>query len=201
MAEFTLRGITLVLPDAALGGNLTEALLTGRYEHTEADALLRYLVPGDRFLDLGAGAGYLCCLAARVIGAQAVAGVEALPGMVAVGQANLARNGYAGGQIIHGAVVGPDHLGDSVRFGERSVFWASALAPPEAETPKGLRVQEVPALQLAPLLQRFSPTVIVCDIEGAESAVLDQPLPPPLAADRGRDSPQALRSGRDAPPV
>jgi len=180
MAEFTLRGVALSIPDAALGGNLAAALQSGRYEHTEADAVMRHLVPGDRFVDLGAGAGYLCCLAGRVLGAAAVAGVEALPGMVEVARANLARNGLAGAEILHGALVGPDQPGGTVPFRERAAFWASALAPPGTATPKGMRLHEVPALKLGALLDRLAPTVIVCDIEGAERDVLDIPLPPPL---------------------
>ena len=73
MPQFTLRGLKLSVPQTALRGALPEALASGKYEHTEADAILRHLVPGDRFLDLGAGLGYLCCLAARVIGAESSA--------------------------------------------------------------------------------------------------------------------------------
>ncbi len=68
MRSFSLRGLTLSLPEAALRGGLEKALTTGRYEGQEADAILRHLVPGDRFLDLGAGLGFLCALAARVVG-------------------------------------------------------------------------------------------------------------------------------------
>ena len=81
MPSFTLRGLTLTLPDAALRGGLERAFTTGRYEHQEADAILAHLRPGDRFMDLGAGIGFLCALAARVVGAAAVVGgaVETTP--------------------------------------------------------------------------------------------------------------------------
>lgn len=180
MAEFTLRGIKLSIPDAALGGKLVEALDSGRYEHTEADALIRHVVAGDRVVDLGAGAGYLCCLAARIVGPAAVTGVEALPGMAAVARDNLGRNGFAGVGIIEGALVGPKHRGATVRFGERPAFWASALAPEPEATPRGLRVHEVAALRLRAVLERVQPSVILCDIEGAEREVLDVALPPGL---------------------
>ena len=64
MRSFTLRGLTLTLPEAALKGNLERALSSGRYENHEADALLLHLRPGDRLLDLGAGLGFICALAA-----------------------------------------------------------------------------------------------------------------------------------------
>ena len=174
MASFTLRGITLDLPDSALRGTLPQALASGRYENTEADAIERHLLPGDRFLDLGAGAGYLCCLAARVLGAGAVTGVEAGPDTVAMARANLARNGFDA-QVLHGAVVADAAPGATVRFGQRPAFWASALKGDE-DWPQNATVTEVPALALPALLASHRPTVLSCDIEGAEVEVLSQPL-------------------------
>ncbi|GAB1362132.1 hypothetical protein MASR1M32_13680 [Rhodobacter sp.] len=60
MPDFSLRGLTLSLPQSALRGGLEQALSSGRYEGQEADALLRHLTPEDRVLDLGAGIGFLC---------------------------------------------------------------------------------------------------------------------------------------------
>ena len=175
MASFTLRGIRLDLPDTALRGTLPQALANGRYENTEADAILRHLVPGDRFLDLGAGAGFLCCLAARVLGEEAVTGVEAGPDTAAIAQGNLALNGFSS-PVLHGAVVPQGHAGDSVAFGLRPAFWASSLKGPE-DWPGNATVTQVPALRLADLLAKCQPTVLSCDIEGAEVEVLAQPLP------------------------
>lgn len=175
MASFTLRGITLDLPDAALRGTLPQALASGRYENTEADAIERHLTPGDRFLDLGAGAGYLCCLAARTLGAAAVTGVEAGPDTAAMARANLLRNGFEP-RILHGAVVARGHVGDSVAFGIRPAFWASALKGAE-DWPQNASVTQVPAVRLADLLAAHRPTVLSCDIEGAEVEVLADPLP------------------------
>ncbi|MFZ1468029.1 MAG: FkbM family methyltransferase [Paracoccaceae bacterium] len=175
MASFTLRGITLNLPDAALRGTLAQALTSGRYENTEADAITRHLAPGDRFLDLGAGAGYLCCLAARILGAEAVLGIEAGPETAKIARGNLARNGFAA-EVRHGAVVGDGHRGETVDFGLRPAFWASALKGPE-DWPQNAIVTQVPALRLAALLAAHRPTVLSCDIEGAEGEVLAQPLP------------------------
>lgn len=174
MARFILRDIMLELPDTALRGTLPQALANGRYENTEADAILRHLVPGDRFLDLGAGAGFLCCLAARVLGADAVTGVEAGPETAEIARGNLALNGFAT-DVLHGAVVPEGHVGESVAFGVRPAFWASALKGAE-DWPGNAKVLEVPALRLGALLAAHRPTVLSCDIEGAEAEVLAQPL-------------------------
>ncbi|MFN3578557.1 MAG: FkbM family methyltransferase [Tabrizicola sp.] len=174
MRSFTLRGLTLHLPEAALKGNLERALSTGRYENHEADALLTHLRPGDRLLDLGAGLGFLCSLAAGVLGDAAVAGVEAGPETVKLARRNLAANGFPGVRVLKGAVVGTG--GGEVEFGQRPAFWASALRGPEG-WPENARVIRVPARPIGRLLARFAPTVISCDIEGGELDVLTRPLP------------------------
>lgn len=177
MRSFTLRGVTLRLPASALRGSLEQALTSGRYEGQEADAIQRHLVPGDRFLDLGAGLGFLCTLAARVVGETAVTGVEAGPETAALARANLAANGFPGVRLIHGAVTASaEPSAPEVEFGERPAFWASALKGPEG-WPDNARIRRVPALPLAGLLAEARPTVLSCDIEGAEAQVLAAPLP------------------------
>jgi FkbM family methyltransferase len=174
MRAFTLRGLTLYLPDEALKGNLERALSSGRYENHEADALLLHLRPGDRMLDLGAGLGFICALAAGVLGEAAVMGVEAGPETVKLARRNLAANGYPGVKVLKGAVVGAGE--GEVEFGQRPAFWASALKGPEG-WPETAEVIRVPARPIGKLLAKFAPTVISCDIEGGELEVLTQPLP------------------------
>ena len=174
MPTYTLRGLTLTLPDAALRGGLEKALTTGRYEGQEADALLRHLKPGDRFLDLGAGIGFLCALAAGVVGAGAVTGVEAGPETLALARANLEDNGFSGVALVHGAVTATQS--GRIEFGQRPAFWASALKGQE-DWPENASIVKVPARPIGPLLAREKPTVLSCDIEGAELEVLTQPLP------------------------
>lgn len=174
MRSFTLRGLTLWLPEAALKGNLERALSSGRYENNEADALLLHLRPGDRMLDLGAGLGFICALAAGVLGEDAVMGVEAGPETVKLARRNLAANGFPGVKVLKGAVVG-DGTGE-VEFGQRPAFWASARKGPEG-WPENAEVIRVPARPIGKLLAKFAPTAISCDIEGGELEVLTLPLP------------------------
>jgi FkbM family methyltransferase len=174
MRAFTLRGLTLYLPDEALKGNLERSLTAGRYENHEADALLLHLRPGDRMLDLGAGLGFILALAAGVLGEDAVMGVEAGPETVKLARRNLAANGFPGVKVLKGAVVGAGE--GEVEFGQRPAFWASALRGPEG-WPENAEVIRVPARPIGKLLARFAPTVISCDIEGGELEVLTQVLP------------------------
>jgi FkbM family methyltransferase len=178
MRSFTLRGLTLYLPEAALKGNLERALSSGRYENHEADALLLHLRAGDRLLDLGAGLGFICALGAGVLGEGAVTGVEAGPETVKLARRNLAANGFPGVKVLKGAVVGAgtEANGGEVEFGQRPAFWASALQGPEG-WPETAEVIRVPARPIGKLLAKFAPTVICCDIEGGELEVLTGPLP------------------------
>jgi len=114
LAEYTINGMTLAIPDGVMTGQLHHAFASGRYEHTEAEALLSHLRPADRFLDCRAGAGYLVSLAARA-GVAAADGVEANPDMVPVAQGNVACNGWAG-TVVWGAVVGQAGDGGAVAF-------------------------------------------------------------------------------------
>ncbi len=172
MAEFVLRDVALSIPDTMLTDNLTQALKDGRYEHTEANALSRHLRAGDRLLDCGAGAGYLCVLASRA--GATCAGVEAGRETAETARANLARNGVDG-TIEWGAVVPDSFTDDRVLFAMTRAFWASTLVPRNPGNVR--RMTEVPALRIGTLLQQFTPTVLVVDIEGAEESLFETPLP------------------------
>ncbi len=175
MQDFTLKGIRLSIPDRCLSPTLIEALQSGRYEHTEAAALERHLKPEDCVLDLGAGAGYLSCLAARIVGADRVTAVEANPDMITAIRANLDANGAAGAYLVEGAIVPDDYHDETVRFRRNAAFWAAALAE-EGAKPGG-RLSEVAALRLTPLLAEFRPSVVMMDIEGAEAKLSSQRWP------------------------
>lgn len=176
MAQYSINAVDLHIPDALMTGQLDKSMAAGRYEHSEAEALLRHLRPRDRFLDLGAGAGYLVSLAARA-GVAASNGVEANPEMVPVAEANLARNGGAGA-VIWGAVVADAVGSETVTFTLRRSFWASSLTPPEDA--KNTREVAVPTQRLGALLARFAPSVLSIDIEGGEIDLFATELPATL---------------------
>lgn len=175
MAEFQIRGVTLVLPDRLMTEQLERAFSSGKYEGSEANAILRHLRPRDRFLDLGAGAGYLTSLAGAVIGKSRVTGVEAMPEMARVAQANLDRNGVQNGEIKWGAVVPETYPDTHVAFTVRRSFWASTLTPPEGA--KNTTEVQVPAFRFGTLLHDVDPTVVSIDIEGGELDLFATPLP------------------------
>lgn len=180
MKRFRLRELDFELPARMVQGGLAIALNTGRYEKDEADAMLAHLRPEDRLLDMGAGMGFICALAAQKLGAARVFGVEAGPETLELARANLARNGFAGVALRHGAVVGQAAPGDTVDFVLREAFWASGLHGGLHGGQPAARVVQVPALSAAELLAEIAPSVLSCDIEGAELQVLTGPMPASL---------------------
>ncbi|WP_159440028.1 FkbM family methyltransferase [Phaeovulum vinaykumarii] len=187
MARFSIRGVTLDVPDDGLTGHLRKALEGGYYEAREAELLKAHLRPGDRVLELGAGAGFITTLAARSLGGAQVLAVEAGAQMVEAARANLATNGIVGTEILWGAVVPDDFAPETVAFLCRPAFWASGIAPEggvsggvSGAAPRAGRIETVPALRIGALIARHAPSVIVADIEGAELDLLAGPLPDDL---------------------
>ncbi len=167
MGSFTINGIALDIPDACLSPQIVKAIESGRYEGTESTALKRHLNPDDRFVDLGAGAGYLCSHAAQIVGGAAVLGIEANPDMAPVARDNLRRNGGTAGRVLHGAVVADDFKGDSVTFLARQAFWAGRVdAAPATAHPRHVTV---PVIRVSDIMADHHPTLVMMDIEGGEA--------------------------------
>ena len=167
MKSFTINEIDLEIPRECLSPGVIDALNAGKYEHSEHSALKRNLVPDDRMVDLGAGAGYLCATAARVVGGANVLGVEANPLMATTARANLRRNGGGAGRVLHGTVVPDSFIGDQQRFLVGRPFWGGhVVADGEADHP--FHVQ-VPAIRISTIMADLRPTLVMMDIEGAEA--------------------------------
>lgn len=174
MPSFNIDGIKLRVPGHCLTPPLVKALESGQYERNERAALQHHLSPGDRVLELGAGAGYLSILAAQIVGAANVHCVEANPAMLEVLRKNLDSNGARAVTLHSGGVVPDSHEGGEVRFHMRDAFWASSVAE---EITNSQKVVEVPALCLTDLLEEAHPTVVVMDVEGAELGLCDRDWP------------------------
>lgn len=175
MPEFEVNGISLEVPQEFLTKTLIARLKGGQYEHLERQAVVRFLHPEDRVLDLGAGAGYLSITAARIVGAQNVTSVEAIPDMIPVIRRNFQANDVAQITLLNGAVVADDFPDDSVEFSVSRAFWASAIA--KDGRGRSSRQVAVPALRLAAVFEQAQPTFLTMDIEGAEEALTQQDWP------------------------
>jgi FkbM family methyltransferase len=144
-------------------------LLAGNYERWEINFVHRYLPVDQQVIELGASiGGNSCQIAGRLSPGVPMTCVEANPELIGVLKGNLARN-HPGRpvDVVHAMIgdaagVGRLHLDHSTLRSSGSV---------------GSRSVEVPARTLADVVGtlRPGPYSLVCDIEGAEAAFLDDP--------------------------
>lgn len=175
VANFTIKGIRLRIPDEQLSPPLIKALESGHYEWNEFAAIEKHLVQGDRVLDIGAGAGFISTRSAHIVGAENVVCVEASPEMVPVIQRNLNLNAASEVTLLHGAVVPDNFEGKNVEFKVAKAFWASRI---NTANSKAENVVSVPALHFTQLLEKYKPSVVIMDIEGGEVDICQQIWPP-----------------------
>ena len=168
-AEVEHFGIRLPDRPGLFVGRLREALIAGRYEAAERRAALHGLEPGERVLDLGAGAGFITATLARAPEVESVLAVEPDPRLLPVLEEVLRLNAVAPKvRLLHGVLL-PDPPGATVPFHQRRSFWASSL---DAQMGGVVATTEVPAHRAADLLEEARPTLVVADIEGAELDLL-----------------------------
>ncbi|WP_170168862.1 FkbM family methyltransferase [Rhodovulum iodosum] len=164
------QGVTMPFIPHIVTPKIEKAMRNNRYEGGEAKTLRALVRPGDRVLELGAGMGLCASIAALSEGVEAVVAVEANPALMPVIRETLRLNGAERADLRFGAV---DHAsGPSCRFYLRHNFWASTMEP---DSRPYHEVVEVPRLGLNDLLDEVRPTVLQCDIEGAELSLLSDP--------------------------
>jgi len=148
---------------------IEKPLRNGRYEKGEVSALDDFLRPGDRVLDLGAGLGLLSAKAAGIVGGGAVTAVEANPALIPMIRETWRLNGVSGATLLNG-IVAPE-AGDPAGFYIRRDFWASSVEP---DSRPFERVVKIARYGIGDLIRSARPTVILCDIEGAELDLFEQ---------------------------
>ena len=145
-------------------------LANGWHEACEIKQLERLIdegriVPGKRAMDVGAGLGLVTMKIADVVGDENVIGYEADPCTAVDCRKNLAENGHAV-EIINAAITAGHH--EQVTFQVADSLCGSSLLP----TPKTVREELVPARNFKTEIDHVDPQIILMDVEGAESDLL-----------------------------
>jgi FkbM family methyltransferase len=166
-------GIKLELDDRWGTPAVRKSIYLGLYEMTELRILEATLRPDDRFLEVGAGIGFITACACRRLGDVNVTAYEANSELAAVATATLRRNGFVA-EVVNAALGERD---GQVDFYVHEDFWTSTLDPSRGGTPR-----RVPMRTLRGELERLRPTYLMVDIEGGEVDLLAQPLPPHVRA-------------------
>ncbi len=156
------EGVRIPYDPAIITPAIKHAIESGYFEAEEAAQLPHIILPDDVVLDIGAGIGFISTLIARR--AERVISVEAnpdlLPFMAQLHKVNGVKNADRLNVVLGDAEVG------LATFYQRQDFWMGSLA--EGPNPYNATVK-VPYMGLNKLLKRERVTLIVCDIEGAES--------------------------------
>ncbi len=163
----SIDGARFFVGAPVIGTAAKSHLLLGDYENGERAAITRLLDPSLPVIELGGCLGVVASLTnRRLLRRDRHVVVEAQPELVPVLRENRDRNG-AKFEIVHAAVA---YGCETVEFHEGGHFLSGRLSR------RAGRRFTVPAVTLAGLLDRFrfDRCTLICDIEGAESDVIQK---------------------------
>jgi FkbM family methyltransferase len=154
------------LTEPAIGTFLKGLLWLNAYETFERYVVGRYLPRSLPVVEFGAAIGVVSCVVNRLLSEpRRHVCVEANPRLIPLLQSNRARN-RCQFSIVHAALA---YDGDSVSFGISDGIVDSSL-----DAASGCHRVAVPAVSLADILDQsgFDRCSVVCDVEGAEAALV-----------------------------
>lgn len=159
------------VPTAGMSDKMKKVLADGKMEKAELGLLTGLLTKDDTVLELGGGCGLVAVHCAKA--ARSVVTVEADPQMAPIIQATFVAN-CVKPTLLVGAVNG---TGDAMALERKPDFWSTKTHPVGFDGG-----DTVPGIKLSTLLTEHAPTVVVCDIEGAEATLVDTDLPATVRA-------------------
>jgi FkbM family methyltransferase len=162
-SEISVRGVRLKLQDTWATPPIREDIYADRYELREYEIITQTLRADDRYLELGAGIGFITTCACKLVGEGRVFAYEPNPQLAQVAESTARANGFR--LSVTSAVLGPDD--GEAEFFVTPDFWASSLR----KAPEAVQIQ-VPMRSFAAELQRVKPSYLMVDIEGAEVELL-----------------------------
>jgi FkbM family methyltransferase len=157
------RGLKFPRDPQYLTGRTRRALKIERYEYRETQAVLKLIREGDVVIELGAGIGYMSTVLSRLTGAAHIHSFEANPNLIPYIHRVHAANDVTNA-TVENALLGPRK--GTATFHVRQNFLSSSLDEMDGS---GIVAREtIPVLNVNTVMKQIKPTVLVCDIEGAE---------------------------------
>jgi len=166
--HYETHGVLIPYSPEVITPAIEVAISTGTFEAKEAQELPNIVEPGDRVLEIGAGIGFISTLLDRHSSVDKVIAVEANPYLMTYMARLHDINGVR--KVERRNAILTNEPIDSMTFYLREDFWMGSLA--EGPNPYRATV-EVPTQSLDDLIQEEAISLIVCDIEGAESFLFD----------------------------
>lgn len=169
--ELSSCGLRFPLDPQFISSRTARLLRNDQYEEREAAAVRALVNAGDVAMELGAGIGFMSTLMARNRRAAHVHAFEANPSLIPYIARVHALNGVVDQVTVTNALLGA--APGTATFYERAHFSASSMiADPPGETSPVVAEHEVPVLDIGAEMRRIAPSVVVCDIEGAEAGLV-----------------------------
>lgn len=163
------RGLLVPKDPRLTTGRVRGAIKAETYERKECEAVMRMVQDGDVVLELGSGIGYMSSLIATHKQVRALHTYEANPNLIPYIRAIHAANKVAN-VTLHNALLS-DGPGDPVPFYIRQNFLSSSMER-DANDDKIVSTEMIEQHDIHAVLAALKPTVLVCDIEGAEAQLL-----------------------------
>ncbi|MFG6516992.1 FkbM family methyltransferase [Sulfitobacter sp. 1A13496] len=157
------RGMKFPDDPAILRGRIRKLLRQNAYEAKESEAALRVVREGDRVIELGGGVGYMSTLVASKRNVASVHSFEANPNLIPYIRRVHAANGLSNAHVTN-AILGP--APGKADFYVRDRILSSSLTRFKDEYPP--EPHQIDVLDAAKVFADFTPSVLICDIEGAE---------------------------------
>lgn len=158
-------GMKFPLDRSLLPRKVRKMLRQECYEDKEARAAIRIIRPHDRVLELGAGIGFISTLIGTKIAPQEIHCCEPSPLLIPyiqqVHQLNKVDNVH-----LHHILLGETD-GEATFYIRDGILGSSLMA--HSDDPEDIQTTTVPVRSGSAFMQEINPTVLVCDIEGAEA--------------------------------
>ncbi|MDQ7071584.1 MAG: FkbM family methyltransferase [Rhodobacterales bacterium] len=158
------RGMKFPKNSDFITGPIRGALRAGNYEQRETETVLKVVQKDDVVIELGAGIGYMSTLVATKRQVKSVHAFEANPHLISyikdVHKANDVEN-----VTVTNAILGPRK--GQVDFFVRKNFIGSSMQ--EVKGTNVVSVEKIEVLNANSVFKKIKPTVLICDIEGAEA--------------------------------
>lgn len=158
------HGVLIPYDKSIITPAIEQAIDAGAFEAEEALQLKYIVEPGDCVLEIGAGIGFISTILARHSSVDKVVAVEANPRLLPYMQTLHDMNGIS--KVTRKNVVLTNDEIASMTFYLRKDFWMGSLS---AEPNAYVETVDVPTASLDELIRTEQISLIVCDIEGAES--------------------------------
>lgn len=166
-SSVTLKGVQLSFPQNISAG-LRNALYSENYEVSELNALKAHLGPETRVLELGSSIGFLTISMCKMIGSDRVTAIEANPEVAVFARRNFGLNGVSPKLLI--GIADAEGRSEKTSFYIYDDFWSSSTI--ERANAGGGRRIECDVLPVNSIIAENDINVLVCDIEGGETALL-----------------------------